>query len=102
MTFRVGQKVVVVREYPHNKFPDCKPPRLGRVYTIRTIREGRTGEGLEFHLYEIRNAKRSTDTEYGEPTYHHSRFRPVVDGGTDISVFKEALTPSGAKIREDA
>lgn len=102
MTFRVGQKVVCVKEFPHGVWADCKPPRENRVYTIRAIRNCTIAWGVEFLLFEIVNAKRMTVAGYGEPSYHQERFRPVVEGGTDIAIFKKALIPSGRKIREDA
>lgn len=91
MTYRVGQKIVCIKENPHNHWPDCPPPRLNRVYTIRAMREGTHGHGLELHLREIVNAKRRAAEEFGEPYYHHSRFRPAVDKKTDISIFTEIL-----------
>lgn len=82
MTFRVGQKVVCV--------DDSRPVvgwakqwlRKGNIYEIRSIEP----DG-DIHLIEIAR-------ESGTPFYH-SRFRPIVERKTDISIFTAMLKPQG-------
>lgn len=83
MTFRVGQKVVCVDA---SGVISAKPLSVGPVYTIRELFDDPTyGHGVI--LEEIINGI-SLRGEFG---YRSSRFRPVVDRKTDISIFTKML-----------
>lgn len=91
--FRVGQKVVCVKG-PLLKNSNTIQPKIGEIYTIREIYvDPLGGEGLR--LVEIICPKHSSGMEYG---YFRSRFRPVVERKTDISVFTEILKTKRNKI----
>ena len=92
MSFRVGQKVVLVKGWNKLVSPDVRLPVKGRVYTVRW------------------SGKRPTDTTPGimlaehfgglnpfwnlEFCFNSSHFRPVVERKTDISIFQRMLTPA--------
>lgn len=96
--FRVGQRVVCVdvSACPEGSVPwkiitnGLDGLTEGRVYTIRAI-GGFAGRD-QVWLYEIiRPLVGSIGKKYGECGYRPSRFRPVVERKTDISVFTEIL-----------
>lgn len=93
MRFHVGQKVVCVDDDPEGH-PGLFPV-AGQIYTIRWV-------GMFFnpwfktnkfcvHLIEI-NRPAGNLTRCVVP-YRASRFRPVVERKTDISIFTEMLGP---------
>ena len=93
--FRVGQKVVCVAEFS-GRCPHPIEPKVGDILTVReTFINPPTGElGLRFT--EIVN---EIHHFYGvERGYKATRFRPVVERRTDISVFRAMLTPSKQKV----
>lgn len=99
MTFRVGQKVVCIRNrwftrpYKGEVFPS-----LGEVYTIRALVDYGYGPlGLQF--FEIRNPKyyRSEDCDF-----RADNFRPVVARKTDISIFTAMLNHSQQGVSDAA
>ncbi len=65
-------------------------PEYGEIYTIYEIEHDKSGAYLRFD--EIRNRRRLYP-QYGlrEVAFHASRFRPVVQRQTDISVFERIL-----------
>lgn len=87
--FRVGQKVVCidVKPRPGRFWVFRDAPVKGRIYTIAStfIIEGHDAVTLV-------EQKRHPMSEY--QGYAASRFRPIADRPTDISVFKEMLHPS--------
>lgn len=95
MNFRVGQKVVCVddKAHPHPlvEWSMVLPPlKQGDVYTISGF-ESRSGM-LGVYLCEVKsNAPPFKDG--GERSFLPSRFRPVAERSTDISIFTEMLKP---------
>ena len=83
--FRVGQKVVCVDASRFEQYLD-----EGRVYTITSI-------NAPYLRVDCRSANvTGGPDDYG---YDASRFRPIVERKTDISIFKAMLTPAGKKER---
>ncbi|WNV09994.1 hypothetical protein [Tardiphaga sp. 709] len=94
MTFRVGQKVVCVAQC-RAKLPCEVMPRMGQIYTIRSICDYDDGiPGLLFA--EIRNPELHYADGFGECDFNALKFRPVVERETDISVFHEILRTTKA------
>lgn len=93
--FRVGQKVVCVdaRDTNSHGLPEIVE---GGVYTIRWV--GVDDYKLCVRLVEVpRNALAppfTTPPEFLDWPFYASRFRPVVERKTDISIFTAMLTPS--------
>lgn len=85
--FRIGQKVVCV-----DLSPSCRgvlmPFVKDRVYTVSNTIDTWEGQGVE--LAEV-----ETPAVVGHfRAWNASRFRPVVERKTDISIFKAMLNPS--------
>jgi len=92
MAFRVGQKVVCIKESSlHRTLCPVNNPVVGQVYTIRRIATY-PGYGTGIWLNEIVN--QPTPTAFGilEKGFYIERFRPVVERKTDISIFEKMLT----------
>jgi hypothetical protein len=90
MTFRVGQKVVCVNDNGRSLRPSWEIlPVRGETYTIRCI------EGRAVRLAEIINDPFPYSEGLGELKFLASRFRPIVERKTDISIFTKMLTPQG-------
>jgi hypothetical protein len=94
----VGQKVVCICSW-RNPFTraDVIVPTKDEIYTVRDIGFG-WFSGVRrpaLRLVEIRNEPFEA-REFGirEPMYRAIDFRPVVERKTDITCFKEMLTPS--------
>ncbi len=83
MTFRVGQKVVCVDATGFERYID-----KGAIYEITSIR-------WPYLSVTCRPAD-LCDTAESARGYYHTRFRPVVERKTDISIFERMLT--GGKI----
>ena len=104
--FHVGQKVVLIDDTTHSHGIDrsisrtvgADVPKKGEVYTVRFIAiETDTGRELLL-LNEINNAAASRRLGYAkELGFAASRFRPVVERKTDISIFRAMLNPSKQK-----
>lgn len=107
MTFRVGQKVVCVKDNPGPEIAKfcnigsqerSKRVRRGCVYTIREI----DTRGLDIHgvaclrFDEIVGVMKDTRVGPWESggSFPASHFRPVVEKKTDISIFAALLTPN--------
>lgn len=91
MTFRVGQKVVCIRE---SAWPSwcANTPVKGDIYTVRAVFSFSRGPCV--YLYEIANDAICTNDDTGqraEPGFPARDFRRVVERKTDISVFTEIL-----------
>lgn len=101
MTFRVGQKVTMIK--PWAQGPTCYHETFTEFGEIYTVRENLMVDHYPaIRVAEIVNAphiyhKRGR-IELPFPAYN---FRPIVERKTDISALKALLVP-GAKIREDA
>jgi hypothetical protein len=97
VTFRVGQKVVCVRDgYFVNKC--VHRPIVGHVYTVRDVFiSPRSAEyGPAIRVFELLNPiHKGSGREYG---FYASRFRPVFEGKTDIGCFTEILTKLPEKV----
>jgi len=101
MTFRVGQKVVCIRGPFGCYVEGKKQPNMGELYTIRAIYTDvlRPQYGVGLHLEEIENP---TSLDGKEPGFYSSRFRPVVERKTDITVFTEILRKATKPARTPA
>jgi hypothetical protein len=100
MSFDVGQQVVCVNDAfspcPYWRRAVSALPKLGMVYTIRSIREAHGLIGLCF--FEIVSPHAHFSEGYVEPAFNSKNFRPVRP--TSIAVFEEILqdapAPAGA------
>jgi hypothetical protein len=91
--FHVGQKVVCVSGRSHKReWCGETDVVVGAIYTIRAIytevMQPRLGVGLVFEEIIHPAGPRGR-----EPGFYSSRFRPIVERKTDISVFTKMLTP---------
>lgn len=87
--FRIGQKVVCVNAAPDKgrTFPHGKELVLSAIYTVQST--GLRGP------YDFSSC--IALTEIPDWQYRVTRFRPVVDRKTDISIFTEMLKPQPVK-----
>lgn len=95
MTFHVGQKVVCVDDLPSINARITRAPSLtkGQVFTIRDMEIWKGV--LLVRLVEIVAAPFDfIDRGWLEPSWRASRFRPIVERKTDISIFTSMLNPS--------
>ena len=103
MSFHVGQKVVCVNaewDDPHwCKFTPNRPV-AGGVYTIREIHSA-FPHRVGFYLDELPNPVVIWVERTGEGAFLSTRFRPVIERKTDISVFTALLNPANHKHLED-
>lgn len=104
MTFRVGQKVVCVKEPSRDPLNTNEVvPTLGNIYTIRSIAEYIGGTGVR--VFEIVNAPCLYADGFMEVAFAAFCFRPLVERKTDITIFHrildEASTKSPSKIGAD-
>lgn len=91
MTFRVGQKVVCIGGF------DESDRRLGREcgFTVPVEHSIYTITGFAFEEGFIMLAE-IPPIEAGKfVAFDRSRFRPIVERKTDISIFTKMLTPEG-------
>jgi hypothetical protein len=102
MTFRVGQRVVCVDASRGRPLRGARATLVkNAIYTIRKIEIWNDVTGV--YLEEIIEPVLDVWLDRGptEPCWRLSRFRPVVERKTDISIFKRLLVP-GTKIHETA
>jgi hypothetical protein len=100
MTFRVGQKVTMLRPWRpfFNPYPDVVFTEFGEVYTVRDIIEV-TGKGTGILVCEIRNQPHLYKARgILEQPFPADNFRPIVE--TDIGFAHEILRK--VTKREDA
>lgn len=92
MTFRVGQKVVCVDDRSGEFFVAWLNDSLvrGRIYEVCRIRERVGDYATVLELTGVNEGKSCNG-------WLASRFRPVVERKTDISVFTMMLKPSKVK-----
>ncbi len=96
INFHVGQKVVCIRGLePGSGYGWEIQPEINEVYTIRDIDCEREScpDPIGLRLVEIVNkpALYYGCVEPSEGSFGSSRFRPVVERKTDISIFTEML-----------
>lgn len=92
MSFHVGQKVVCVRAPVSAPYgPWRVHPKLNEIYTVRDFKEVDS-----IWLVELINDIGISGTEAG---FCISRFRPIVEKKTDISIFTAMLNPKKARER---
>jgi hypothetical protein len=106
--FRVGMKVVcvdgeysgsLVRQTLGGDEYEVPMPKRETIYTIRDI-EFQSESVCAVRLEEIVNPIcRSISDGVMEPNYRSTRFRPVVERKTDISLFTAMLNPTKQKER---
>lgn len=100
MTFRVGMKVVCIKAgVSSTHAPLC----VGSVYHIRAIGDYGDPAGPWVKLREVKNVTCRAvlwdgRTVHEELVYSASRFRPVQERKTDISIFTAMLNPSQATV----
>lgn len=103
--FRVGQKVVCVDDLTNFECGKLAELHRGRVYTVRKVGLQDVAGDLKPAVW-LEEARRDSDwiifpghelqiVDFG---FRASRFRPVVERKTDISIFKALLTPSKEKV----
>ncbi|WP_316176178.1 hypothetical protein [Bradyrhizobium sp. SZCCHNRI1073] len=85
MAFRVGQKVVCIKGCSWREARLVK----GNVYTIAAV--GKFGNALHVDVAEAEAFSRISPPLQWDA----SRFRPIVERKTDISIFKAMLNPHG-------
>lgn len=108
MTFRIGQKVVCVRNAPqgqeikYSTVLQSKKLKIGSTYTIRDIdmRAVHLHGVATVRLDEIVNETYMSSVGEWETGYPETCFRPIVDKQTDISIFTAMLNTK--KVRERA
>jgi hypothetical protein len=94
--FRIGQKVVCI-DANGKLYPDKPYPKQGGIYTVRAIFFDPIAILL---LAEIKNEPLNCCCrcrQRHEPGYQASRFRPLVERKTDISIFVNILDDVRAK-----
>ena len=101
--FHVGQKVVcidddwAIQEYQRQWVPNV--PAKGAVYTISEITNLPQDYGCSLRLVELPNPIPPWDDI---ARFSVTRFRPVVERKTDITVFEEILRNTKAPVTDDA
>lgn len=93
MTFRVGQKVVCVDDSAGEfsyLFSDPDRLVLNKIYEIERIYDDQLGYSLVALIGVSLNC-------YPKNGWRSSRFHPLVERKTDISVFTKMLTPTGVE-----
>lgn len=94
VTFRVGQKVVLVG-WAQDAVSSWRAigacyPDVGDVYTVRAVKPWKKSAILL--LSEIDNSH----LRYAlEPGFRQEFFRPIVERKTDLSIFQKMLAPTG-------
>jgi hypothetical protein len=93
--FRIGQKVVCVKDNWKNAFPEETMPRRRQVLTVRTVSD----DGF-LRFVEIVNPVLHYGEGEFECEFDRKKFRRIVEKKTDISVFEEILrrAPVGSRL----
>jgi hypothetical protein len=100
--FRVGQKIVCVDSRSGSgRWTDNDGPVEGSIYTVRRCFVDGDGDAI-LHLAEIARGPVARMRHGDNAGYSATRFRPIVERKTDISIFTKMLTPSDKKIGADA
>ncbi|CAN5330150.1 hypothetical protein BH10PSE10_BH10PSE10_03870 [soil metagenome] len=88
--FRLGQKVVCVDD-SKNSAGNESGLREGSVYTVKAVLPFQaTDDDYGVELYEMA----APHSPYHLHAFRASRFRPVIEGQADISIFRDMLEPS--------
>lgn len=101
--FTIGQKVVCVDHMNNSKTSKLPEIQKGRTYKIREIGIQEV-EGVGIFDDEITLWLEGISRPYKTPSgaadigFRCSRFRPVVERKTDISIFKAMLNPSKEQV----
>lgn len=99
MAFYVGQKVEFVGPSLEGYgFGWEIMPKIGGVYTIREIVSSALGH-QGFKLVEIVNRPAQYRQRHDECNFIATRFRPIVERKTDISIFTDMLNPSDERVQ---
>ena len=102
MNFRVGQKVVCVddaEDFPDVEGIDWRPLEIkkGNIYVVRWCGPHTDNIlGTEICVRLVGFVR--PDDDYDDLPFRASRFRPIVERETDISVFTRMLTPTPTKV----
>jgi len=104
--FHVGQKVVCVNASEMDEAPvgvrivgDLDGLRKGAIYTVRSIYIDHVWGGACIRLHEIERRPLSFfNGQYFESGYDPSRFRPIIERKTDISIFRAMLNPQKTEV----
>lgn len=97
MAFYIGQRVECVDADPEcgRIFWPGEQLRLGQIYTVAAIVDNPSG----YAAIAIREVPRhSIAVSHGYRGFKASRFRPIVERKTDISIFKAMLNPSKQEV----
>lgn len=99
MNFRIGQKVVCIgAEWEAAPQPGEVFPSIGVVYTIRgiTVDRGGASDAIGLYFDGLVNPPRICGNFpiQVEPSFGHTKFRPVIERKTDISIFTAMLNLS--------
>lgn len=84
MNWKIGQKIVCVRDCLARCFQQEILPKKGEIYTIREITHYTM---VCFRLVEIVNPVLSYEQGVGEATFDAKHFRPIVDIGDDVEEY---------------
>jgi hypothetical protein len=103
MTFRVGQKVVCVEDHDvvgTGVWYDDDRIARGEIYTIKRLWVDILGNPV----CDLVERSRDTASNYWgfRLGYCRTRFRPIVEKKTDISIFTALLDPANHKKLENA
>lgn len=105
--FRVGQKVVCVDDGGPGQWAPESRLTVGGVYTIKEL--GRAvADAPGVRLFERVLSSQPgrvgsfSKKPFSDNFYMASRFRPVVERKTDISIFTKMLTPKTRRVQERA
>lgn len=97
MMFKVGQRVVCIRDDWHNGGEEglrfIGLPKEGRIYTVRRNYIAPWGSiRYTIQLFEIINIESQWRDEYGEPRFDATAFRPLeeTEVETEIKVTEDA------------
>jgi hypothetical protein len=92
-----GQKIVCIDDggFPISRANGFATPVKDVVYTIREMIYYPHQDCMGLMLQEIRNP---VIPRKGEITFRESKFRPVVEKKTDISIFTAMLKPADALV----
>lgn len=109
MAFYVGQKVCAVSDPldGHNWFVNprhpfaakiANQPSVGETYTVQAVFVSPIDNIEYLRLKEVANPALSFTEGVMEPAWPASRFRPITERKTDISIFKAMLNPSKTEV----
>lgn len=87
--YRIGQKVICVDDdFSQYHYFGEQYPQKNCIYTVRNF-----SDGEHIRLVEIINNQYPYNDGFMEVSFRATRFRPIVERKTDISIFTEMLRP---------